>query len=99
VGVTAIFTNGELATGSVLIGSDGPRSKVRETLLGPEKSEVTSMDIVHSNVAVTYHDAEKARFVRSAHPVLSLAVHPTVMSFLASKGLHEPHLACMLTWL
>jgi 2-polyprenyl-6-methoxyphenol hydroxylase-like FAD-dependent oxidoreductase len=83
-GVTAYFTNGEAVNGSIIVGSDGPQSKLRELLLG-EKGAVTSMDVVHNNMAVTYHDAEKAKFVRSAHPVFCAAAHPTVFSFLSSE--------------
>lgn len=81
----AYFKNGEEVSGTAIVGSDGPRSKVREVLLG-EKAAITSMDVVHNNVAVVYNDAEKARFVRGAHPVFSLAVHPTVMAFLSSEN-------------
>jgi hypothetical protein len=54
-------------------------------LLGREKAEVTPMEIVHSNVAVTYGNAEKAKFIRSSHPMFSFATHPEVISFLARK--------------
>jgi hypothetical protein len=82
-------------TGSLILGTDGPRSKVRELLFGPEKGAVSPMDIVHSNVAVVYHDAEKAQFVRSAHPSFSCMVHPNnFMSFISSKSSYKfprPH--------
>lgn len=87
-GVTAVFTNGEQATGSIILGTDGPRSKVREAALGP-KAEITPMEIVHSNVAITYKDAEKAKFIRAAHPVFSIAVRPGVLSFLSSMFARE----------
>lgn len=88
--MTATFTNGEYAKGTLIIGSDGPKSKVRNILLGPE-SNVTPMEIVHSNVAITYGDAEKARFVRSAHPIFAIGVKPSLLSFLSSKsGLYQP---------
>ena len=48
------------------------------------------MEIIHSNVAVKYNDAEKARFVRSTHPVFSMACHPTVLSFISSECLWTP---------
>jgi 2-polyprenyl-6-methoxyphenol hydroxylase-like FAD-dependent oxidoreductase len=85
-GVTAIFTNGELVRGSIIIGSDGPRSQVRKEILGSE-ADVTPLEIVHSNVAITYGDAKKARFIRSAHPVFSFAVRPGLLSFLSSTSL------------
>lgn len=51
---------------------------------------MTPLEIVHANVAVTYGDAEKARFVRSAHPVFSFAIRPGVLSFLSSTLLSTP---------
>ncbi|KAH6717106.1 hypothetical protein BKA61DRAFT_718859 [Leptodontidium sp. MPI-SDFR-AT-0119] len=88
-GVTAVFTNGELVAGSIIIGSDGPKSKVREVILGSEAA-VTPLEIVHSNVAITYGDAEKAKFVRSAHPVFSFAVKPGLLSFLSIQDVPDP---------
>jgi hypothetical protein len=72
--------------GSLIVGTDGPRSKVRELLFGPERGNVCTMDIVHSNVAVVYHDSEKARLVRSPHPSFSCMIHPDLMSFIAGKS-------------
>jgi len=51
---------------------------------------VTPLEIVHSNVAITYGDAEKARFVRSAHPVFSFAVKPGLLSFLSIQDVPDP---------
>ena len=82
-GVTAIFTNGEQVEGSIIIGCDGPRSRVREQLLG-QKAEVSALELVHSNVAVSYGDADKATFVRIVHPLSNLAVRPGVLSFISS---------------
>ena len=48
---------------------------------------MTPLEIVHSNVAITYGDAEKAKFVRSAHPVFSFAAKPGLLSFLSSTSL------------
>ena len=81
LGVSAIFTNGEQVAESTIIGCDGPRSRVREELLGRE-AEVSVLELVHSNVAVSYGDAEKAKFVRGVHPLSSLAVRPGVLSFI-----------------
>jgi salicylate hydroxylase len=40
-GITAIFTNGKTATGTVLVGSDGIRSNVRNALWGEEEPKFT----------------------------------------------------------
>jgi len=71
--------------GRLMVGSDGPRSKVRETILGREKADIIPLDIVHSNVAIVYHDAEKAKFIRSAHPVFSCAVSPGILPLISSR--------------
>lgn len=87
-GKTALaqFTNGESASGTIVLGADGPRSKVRSLLLG-EKGNVTPLaDVIHANVAVCYNDATKAEFVRSAHPVFSVSLHPELFSFISSKS-------------
>lgn len=83
--MTAVFKNGSSVSGTIVIGSDGPKSAVRSLILGPEAA-VTPLEVVHSNVAVKYGDAEKAKFIRSAHPVFSLAVRPGVLSFLSSMS-------------
>jgi len=88
--VTATFANGETATGSLIIGTDGPRSKVRDILLGAD-GDLTLFGAVQSNVAVVYHDAEKAKFVRRAHPVFSIAVSPSnVLSFMSIQDVQDP---------
>jgi 2-polyprenyl-6-methoxyphenol hydroxylase-like FAD-dependent oxidoreductase len=40
---TAIFEDGETATGRLIIGTDGARSAVRKILLGPEKAVTTRL--------------------------------------------------------
>ena len=80
-----MFKDGEKMSGTMVIGCDGPRSKVRELLFGPDKASVTPLEVVHSNVAVRYNDAEKARFVRSAHPSFSIVTHPDCFCFISSK--------------
>ena len=52
---------------------------------------MTPLEIVHSNVAITYGDAEKAKFVRSAHEVFSFAIKPGLLSFLSSTHLCTLH--------
>ncbi|MCJ1250307.1 hypothetical protein MMC30_007533 [Trapelia coarctata] len=89
-GVTATFKDGEKVSGTILVGADGPRSSVRGLLLGEEKAKATSLNVVHSNVAVTYHDAEKSKFVRTAHPVFSMVTHPECFCFLSIQDVPDP---------
>ena len=87
--MTATFKDGDKVSGTVLVGADGPRSSVRDLILGKEKATATPLNIVHSNVAVTYHDAEKSRFVRTAHPVFSMVLHPECFCFISSTYCRE----------
>ncbi|KAI9753800.1 MAG: hypothetical protein M1835_000954 [Candelina submexicana] len=89
-GVVAKFADGEEALGSVVIGTDGPKSAVRENLLGTEKGTATPLEVVHANTALCYHDAEKSRFLRSCHPIFSLCLHPKGLSFLAVQDASDP---------
>ncbi|MCJ1255548.1 hypothetical protein MMC24_003364 [Lignoscripta atroalba] len=90
VGVTARFKNGDKLSGTVIIGCDGPRSSVRDYLFGPEKASVTPLNVVHSNVAVQYNDAVKAKFVRSTHPLFSLVTHPDCFCFISIQDVPDP---------
>lgn len=74
--VTAIFTDGSQATGSLLVGADGAQSAVRTHIFGPEKAKASSVPYSALNLAVCYNDAEKANFVRQLHPIMAMAIHP-----------------------
>jgi len=74
--VTAIFEDESRATGSMLVGTDGAQSKVRETIFGPEKSKILPVPYRGINLHVKYGDAEKALFVRQKHPIMTHAIHP-----------------------
>ena len=59
----------------MIIGADGPRSRVRETAMGSvEKAAVTKFPIFHTNMTVCYGDADKARYVREKYPTSYLAL-------------------------
>jgi hypothetical protein len=66
----------------MIVGADGPRSKVRELTLGAEKGAATSMDLILCNNSVCYNDAEKGIFVRRSHPICCTAMHPEMYVFL-----------------
>lgn len=89
--ITATFRNGEKHTGTVLVGADGPRSDVRSHLLGPEKAKVSPQKgVVSISTIVQYGDAEKAAFVRSAHPVWSMMIHPEAFIFFSAQDIPSP---------
>lgn len=68
-GVTAIFANGTESRGTLIVGCDGPKSAVRDLLLGPEKAAAQPLnEVIHCNTSICFNDAEKARFIRSSHP-------------------------------
>ncbi|MCJ1477622.1 hypothetical protein MMC13_006295 [Lambiella insularis] len=95
-GVTAVFANGEKVSGSIIIGADGPRSSVRDLLVGRENAKVTPLEVVHVNVAVKYNDAERSRFVRSTHPTFSMVAHPECFGFISVQDV--PDLEKPETW-
>jgi hypothetical protein len=73
--VTAIFESGTTATGTTVVGTDGPRSTVRKILLGDQALPVP-LDVVLYNINVCYGDAEKALAVRKLHPMNTVALQP-----------------------
>ena len=93
-GLTACFTDGSTYEGDVLIGADGPRSKVRELLLGAEKARSKPLGVVQNTTLVKYGDAEKALHVRSGNPLFYLGYNPDgIVNFVSSKS--YSHSSCM----
>ena len=74
-GVIATFSDSTLIVASILLGADGPRSKVREfAMLGTDRASVRSFPIWHHNMTVCYEDADKARYLRQQFPTSYLAL-------------------------
>lgn len=74
-GVIATFSDDTTVHGSLILGADGPRSKVREfAMSGADKAQVSKFPIWHHNMTVCYGDAEKARYVRQRFPTSYLAL-------------------------
>lgn len=63
-GVVAKFDDGERLKGSMVVGAEGAKSRVREIAMNSvEKAATTPFPIWHMNLTVCYGDAEKAQFV------------------------------------
>ena len=88
--VTASFTNGKTATGTLIVGADGTRSTIRAHLFGAEKATATPLNVVYSNVAFRYGDKDKALQARSAHPVTSIMEHPDCITFISAQDIPNP---------
>lgn len=74
-GVLATFNGSTTVRGSIVLGADGPRSKVREfAMSGAEKAQVSKFPIWHHNMTVCYGDAEKAKYLRQRFPTSYLAL-------------------------
>jgi flavin-dependent dehydrogenase len=85
-GVIARFEDGSEVEGDMIIGTDGPRSAVRKSLVGEEKARPTASGLAQHNIVVSYRDAEKARHVRMGDPVTAMAYDPAgIFSFISSK--------------
>ncbi|PMD41049.1 hypothetical protein L207DRAFT_348528 [Hyaloscypha variabilis F] len=74
-GVSAHFADGTSVSGDVLIGTDGPRSKVRELVVGKERSEARPAGVVAAIVRSKY-TAEQALELRQHASLMTIAYHP-----------------------
>jgi 2-polyprenyl-6-methoxyphenol hydroxylase-like FAD-dependent oxidoreductase len=76
--IRASFEDGSHVEGSLVVGSDGHRSKTRELLFGEKATPQQVGDGYQLGwVAIRYSDAEKAKHVRKLHPINTAAFHPT----------------------
>lgn len=95
--VTAVFQDGTKATGNMLIGADGVKSKVRESKFG-EEGQACSVPYSAVNLHVCYNDAEKAKFVRQGHPIMTMGMHPNgYWLWISSKSFSYPPFRSLTT--
>ena len=74
--VSVSFHDGSTATGSMIVGADGSRSKVREFLVGSEAAKPQFVDLTMINYPLGGYTAEEARLLQTLHPVFKIAAHP-----------------------
>lgn len=68
------FEDGSDTTVDMVIGADGPRSKVRQTLLGKEKGKCTQSDFTCGYTSAVL-GRERAELMLKAHPIWAMAYH------------------------
>ena len=73
--MTAHFDDGAAATGSLLIGSDGANSKVREYLLGSQEASLQTLPVLGCG-ALERLPAEVARQIRDVNDLYFVGYHP-----------------------
>jgi 2-polyprenyl-6-methoxyphenol hydroxylase-like FAD-dependent oxidoreductase len=86
--VTICFDDGDTAEADFVIGADGANSKVRQWLVGEVAGKASASDHVIFNGIASYNDAEKARFIRAAHPICVAGASPVGNLFAGGKYSH-----------
>lgn len=76
-GMKVYFEDGTTAVGSMAVGCDGGKSRVREFVIGKEAAKGFDSDYTMINTWATL-PAPVARGLRAKHPILSQALHPEV---------------------
>ncbi|KAF7198270.1 FAD-dependent monooxygenase phnB [Pseudocercospora fuligena] len=88
--VTAIFSNGQQHTGTLLIGADGGKSPVRTHIFGPTNAKTTPLELAYTNNSFRYSTPSQALHARTANPVTAMCAHPVANVMLSMQDVPDP---------
>ena len=83
---TATFEDGTATAGSLIIGCDGSRSKVREFLVGKQAATPFDTGMTLINHAASGYTAEQARAMCKYHPISTCFYDPQVNGIFLLTG-------------
>ncbi|PKY04950.1 FAD binding domain-containing protein [Aspergillus campestris IBT 28561] len=82
----ALFDDNTSITASLVVGTDGARSTVRQELLGPNSGRIRQLPYCATFVQARF-TAEQAQFLRGFHPMYLAGIHPA--GYFAFFGMHD----------
>lgn len=84
--VRLIFKDGTKATGDIVVGCDGARSRTRECICGKEEAALTEVPLSMFNFTQKF-TAEQALELRKLNPLFITSIHPDhgTMFWISSK--------------
>lgn len=93
---TASFEDGTSLSAQLVVGTDGAKSTLRSSLLGPQSGSIQRLPYCATFVQARY-TADQARFLRQFHPLYLAGISPAgYFSFFGMQDVHDPD--CPETW-
>lgn len=99
--VIVTFDDSTTSTGTHIVGADGAKSYVRNFLLGPEISALSSLPIAMLNFKTSF-TAEQAHYLKETkghHPITNFGIHPDQDAMYMLSILDVPDRNDAATWI